>query len=272
MKMACKKAYEMPEKENEKNENENSGENTQEDPVSSVPRLYFGVDSEVRSDDLLQNNLTEFEWVMRNKMAPNFWGRSIVGENRLTKDEVEFLHSKGCKVAALYRTDDAKKTEEQGRLEAEKLVSAAQELAIPKGAAIFFEIGEKETVTKDYMKSLISGVSRTGYVLGFKANTDAAFDFDREYSRGVQTDRERFLSCPIWAVAPNLKEYERVTTTHLIHPDRWAPFAPSGIARNEIAVWRYGKNCHPIGDDDGRETTFDVNLVRNDAVIIKMMF
>ena len=43
-----------------------------------------------------------FEWVIRNKIHPNFWGRNLVGENALTKDEVDFIHSKGCKVAAVY--------------------------------------------------------------------------------------------------------------------------------------------------------------------------
>ena len=248
-------------------------ENAQESTVrASVPAFFFGVDSEVRADDLLQNNLTEFEWAARNKMTPNFWGRNIVGEDCLTKEEIEFLHSKACKVAALYRADGVKKSEAQGRAEVEKLVAAAKELAIPQGAAVFLEIGETEVVTKDYMKGMAEAVRDAGYVLGFKANTDAAFAFDREYSRGVQTDRELFRACPIWAVAPNLKEYERVTTTHLIHPDRWTPFAPSGITRNEVAVWQYGKNCHPIEDDDGRETVFHINLVRDTSVIIKMMF
>ena len=63
-----------------------------------------------------------------------------------------------------------------------------------------------------------------------------------------------------------------MTTTHLIHPDVWRPFAPSGITREQIAVWQYGNNCHPIADDAGEKTTFDLNLVRNIDVIINKMF
>ncbi len=81
-----------------------------------------------------------------------------------------------------------------------------------------------------------------------------------------------YQAAEVWAVAPSLEEYERVTTTHLIHPDNWIPYAPSGITRNEIAVWQYGKDCHPIHDDAGNETTFHVNLVRDDKIIIEKMF
>ena len=111
-----------------------------------------------------------------------------------------------------------------------------------------------------------------GYVPGFKVNTDAKYDFDREYSRGMQTDREIFSKCLIWTVSPSLSEYERVTTTHLIHPDNWIPFAPSGITRNDIAIWQYGKDCHPIHDDKGMETTFNVDLMRRADIIINNMF
>ena len=69
-----------------------------------------------------------------------------------------------------------------------------------------------------------------------------------------------------------VKEYDGITTSHLIHPDNWMPYAPSGITRNEIAIWQYGKNCHPIEDDTGIVVTFNLDLVRNEQVIIDKMF
>ena len=73
------------------------------EPVAakSVSRLLFGVDSKIQANDLLQNNIEEFEWIARNKIYPNFYGRYLTGENCLTKDEIKFLHSKGCKIAAI---------------------------------------------------------------------------------------------------------------------------------------------------------------------------
>lgn len=270
--MACKDAK----KKQAESENlvvENTQPETKEaTEEKAVDRLFFGVDSQIQSDDVLQNNITEFEWAVRNKEYPNFWGRNLVGENALTKEEIDFLHSKGCKIAAIYTDSGEKQTEEQGEILAKKIDVLALELGIPEGTAIFLEIGENENATRDFMRGFAGMLLNEGFTPGFKANTDAAFNFDREYSRGMQTNKEIFEKCLIWAVAPSLAEFDRVTTTHLIHPDNWTPFAPSGITRQDIAIWQYGKNCHPIADDSGKETTFNVNLVKNSRVIIDNMF
>lgn len=237
-----------------------------------VGRLLFGVDSKIQANDMLQNNITEFEWVVRNKVYPNFYGRYLTGENCLTKKEIRFLHSKGCKIAAIYNDSENKQTEEQGQLLAKKIDLLALELGIPEGTAIFLEIGETETVTRNFMRGFATMLMTEGFTPGFKANTDAKFAFDREFSRGMQSDKDVFKQCLIWAVSPSLAEYDRTTTTHLIHPDNWMPFAPSGIIRNDIAIWQYGKNCHPIHDDAGNETTFNLNLVRDDKIIVEKMF
>lgn len=253
--------------------NENTKFNTKEETqVMDTTRLFFGVDSQVLSNDILQNNITEFEWVVRNKIYPNFWGRNLVGKNPLKKDEIDFLHNHGCKIAAIYSDSDEKLTEKQGKNLAKKIGKLALDLAIPEGVAIFLDICENEIVSHDYMYGFACMLLDEGFTPGFKANTDAAFAFDSEYSRGMQTYRNVFEKCLIWAVSPSLAEYERVTTTHLIHPDNWIPFAPSSITRQDIAIWQYGKNCHPIADNSGKETTFNVNLIRDSKIIIEKMF
>ena len=238
----------------------------------AVERLFFGVDSQIPANDILQNNITLFEWAVRNKAYPNFWGRNLVGENALTKEEIDFIHKNGCKVAAIYKDASEKTTFEQGTVLAKKLDVIAFELGIRMGSAIFLEIGENENVTTDFMKGFAETMYTEGFTPGFKANTDAAFDFDREFSRGMQTDKEIFEKCIIWATAPTLEEYNHITTTHFIHPDNWKPFAPSGITRQDIAVWQYGMECHPINDDAGKKTTFNVDLIRDAKVLIEKMF
>ena len=243
----------------------------EKETISESPvRLYFGVDSKIQADDILQYNITEFEWAKKNKKHPCFWGRNIVGEDCLTKEEIDFLHAKACAIAPIYSTSEAKETDEQGKSEAKKIYKIAQELGIPEGVAIFFEIGENETVSRNFMRGFAKQLLVKGYTPAFKANTDAKFDFDREFSRGMQTDKDIFSQCLVWAVAPSLEDYHRVTTTHLLHHDDWKPFAHSGITRNDIAVWQYGKDCHPIADDKGKETTFNVNLIKNLNVLNKM--
>lgn len=238
----------------------------------SVSRLLFGVDSHVQADDLLQNNLSMFEWATRNKLYPNFWGRNLTGENCLTREEIDFLHDKGCKIAPIFTAPQMKDSEEHGEEAGAAAVAAAQALAIPAGTAIFMELAAAEELVKDFLRGYANVLLRAGYTPGFMANTDAAFGFDREFSRGMQVDKDVFDKCLVWATAPSLKEYDRVTTTHLIHPDNWTPFAPSGITRNDIAVWQYGKDCHPIHDDAGKETTFCIDLVRDDTIIVEKMF
>ena len=169
----------------------------------SVDRLLFGVDSKIQANDLLQNNIEEFEWVVRNKIYPNFYGRYLIGENCLTKDEIMFLHSKGCKIAAIYVGEGAKLTEEQGAILAKKIDIRALELGIPAGVAVFLELGDEETVTTDFMRGFAKELMFNGLTPGFKANTDAKFAFDREFSRGMQTDKDVFKKCLIWAVSPS---------------------------------------------------------------------
>jgi len=240
--------------------------------AKTVDRLLFGVDSKIQANDLLQNNIEEFEWVVRNKIYPNFFGRYLTGENCLTKDEIAFLHSKGCKIAAIYVDNGEKLTEEQGTILAKKIDIRALELGIPAGTAIFLEIGNEEPISRDFMRGFAKALILEGLTPAFKANTDAKFNFDREFSRGMQADKDTFKKCLIWTVSPSLAEYDGMTTTHLIHPDNWIPYAPSGITRSEIAIWQYGVNCHPIEDDMGKLTTFNLDLVRNEQVIVEKLF
>ena len=152
--------------------------------VQTPVKLLFGVDSKIQSDDILQNNISVFEWVVRNKVYPNFWGRNLVGENCLTKKEIDFLHEKGCKIAAIYTSLDAKETEEQGKIVAKKIDVVATELGIPQGTAIFLEIGESENVTRDYMRGFaqVTSISKQTERFHFCAKQVvwSWFSFDRE--------------------------------------------------------------------------------------------
>ena len=186
--MACRNAYvgntTIPEI-NETQQNISEFRN-----AKSVTRLLFGVDSKFQSNDILQNNIDHFEWVRRNKIYPNFFGRYIFGDKCLSKDEIEFLHNHGCKIAPIYKDDSAKETEEQGKILAKKLDILALELGIPEETAVFLEIADNETITTEFIKGFAKTLVFEGFTPGFKTNTDAKFSFDREFSRGMQSDKE----------------------------------------------------------------------------------
>lgn len=237
-----------------------------------VERLFFGVNSKTPAMELLQNNLTEYEWVSRNKISPNFWGRHILGKKALSKEEIDFLSSKGCLIVAICTDEGEKSTEDQGKSFGDQAIKAAVGLDIPVGKAIFLELTEEEAFTTEYLQGFANELLSSGYMPGFKANTDAAFDFDRVFSQGMQNAPDVFSECAIWASAPTIAEYDRITTTHLIHPDEWMPFAPSGITKKTVAVWQYGKDCHPIQSIKEENTSFNMDLVRNVQFILDKMF
>ena len=266
--MACRNAYRM------RKSTPSQAENKIQplEVPKTAERLLFGMDTKIEAYDLLQNNITLLEWATRNKIQPNFVGRNIVGEHCLTKEEITFLRQKGCKIALIYSDPEEKSTEEQGMILAKKIEMKAIELGISTGPAVFLEIEDRETVTYAFMKGFATALIHAGFTPAFKANTDAKFAFDREFSRGMQTDKDIFKKCLIWAVSPTVKEYNGITTSHLIHPDNWMPYAPSGLTRAEIAIWQYGVECHPIEDDMGKVTTFNLDLVRNEQVIVEKMF
>ena len=234
-------------------------------------RLMFGVESRTPFTDLLQNNIDLFEWVTRNKPYPNFCGRHLTGKDPLTKEEIRFLHRKGCKIALICDQKEIPGVSDDMPAFVRQIGKIVEELGIPYGTAIFLDVHEEYGMTTQNLREYAAGILELGYVPGFKADTDAKYSFDREYSRGVRNFGDVFAHCLVWADTPVLKEYDRITTTHTIPPGYWTPYAPSGITRNQIALWQYGANCHPIEDDHGIETVFNVILVRNEYIIIDRM-
>lgn len=233
--------------------------------------LYFGFDCETPVDTILQNNITLFDWVERNKIYPTYCGRNITGKNALTREEVKFLADKGCNITVFFNPEGSKETEEQGKAAASVALSRVFELEVRYNKAIFMEIKENDSASKDFMKGYAAAIEEAGFIPGFKANTDSTFDFDRKFSAGMLSDPDIFGKCFVWATAPSAENYDNILTSHLISPDYWAPFAPSAITRRDIAIWQYGKNCHKIEDNSENVVVFNINLVRNVSVINENM-
>lgn len=263
--MVCKNAYQAP--------MPTDSESLPSCKIAALQsRFTFGVDSEARADDMLQNHIDLFEWVVRNKVYPSFWGRRINGENALTKEEIKYLRERGCQTAALYVAPEERATEEQGVMAAMDAVGIARNLDIPDECAIFLDLDADKKVTTAFLRGYAKTLLSEGYKAGFKANTDALFGFDREYSRGLLHENELFSQCLIWATAPTLDEFNQMATSHLIRPDKWMPYAPSGITRKDIAFWQYGLDCHAIEDDDEVRVSFNLDLMIDKDELIRAMF
>ena len=242
------------------------------DALRKHKALFFGVDSKFPATTLLQNNLNLFEWVTRNKVYPIFWGRNLNGKNELTLEEVKYLHDKGVKIALIGNSSPSKTTEEDGRKFAKRVLSLASNLNVPNNVVLFDAIDENEVVSKNYLRGYAIELLVKGYVPGFKVSTDSICPFNREFCRGIQVEPILFQKCMIWAITPTLDDYNGTIDTHILHPNYWKPYAPSGITRNEIAIWQYGKDCHRIFDDNDIETVFNLNISQNNLSILDKLF
>ena len=59
---------------------------------------YFGVMSTTPSNKKLKNGYTIYDWVVRQKCFPAFWGRTILGKDPISIEEIGFLKEKNCKI------------------------------------------------------------------------------------------------------------------------------------------------------------------------------
>lgn len=239
-------------------------------PLTGMP--LFGVDSSQKANTVLQHNLTMLEWVTKNKLPPNFWGRNINGENSLDKEEIEYLHDTGgCKIAPLYQTEEQMLTEQDGVLDAEKAVECAEKLGFHAGHTLYVKIKNSSEVTMEYMLGFAKHLQTKGLIPGMYADTDAHFDFSHQFSRGAVENADVFKKCRIWAVSPSLTEYDKTTNAHILYPDYWGPYSPSCMPQDEIAIWQYGIGCHPVNDYTGRPTSFNINLVKKADIVLEEM-
>lgn len=199
--------------------------------------MYFGVNSNYPSNAKLTNGYDLYHWVMRMSSPPAFWGRNIVGDQKLTKEEADFLHEKHCAVALIYNGfSESDMSKINGVEDGIKAANAARELAVPvnQNIAIFADINDAWSVNHNWMIGFSSSVLREGYIPGYIANTDSSmnFNFGRQCSHYVQymgdVGRE---STVYWATEPKLEE----------EPLAWSPYAPSELEPNDMHIWRVGK-------------------------------
>lgn len=216
---------------------------------------FFGVDTETNVTELLQHNLTLFDWIRKNQGFPYFVGRRINGENALTKDELTYINDNGSKAIPLFKPFD----EMCGKDNAKMAIAILEELELEKGISVYVEL-DANIVTDEFLKDFANKIIVEGYVPGFYVDTDSYYNFDRQYSRAYQSDEMLMKQCKIWATAPEMDEFFETQNSHNEKPDFWGPFAPSCITKEQISFWQYGKKAHPINTYSGKRTDFNLNL------------
>lgn len=220
----------------------------------TIPK-YFGVDTETRVDELLQNNITLFDWIRKNQGFPYFIGRRINGENALTSEEMSFISSNGSKTIPILTAVTEKSAKDNAKI----AITLLEDLKIERNTPVFVEI-DAEKVTDEFLKDFATEVLSSGYIPGFYVDTDSYNNFDRLFSRAYQANEELMKQCKIWALSPEMEEFYETKNGHNEKPDIWGPFAPSCISKEQISFWQYGRKCHPINTYKGDRADFNLNL------------
>ena len=170
----------------------------------------FGVNSHASANLRLKNGYTMYDWVMRKRCFPAFWGRTFLGENAITTEEIEQLRKKNCKIALIIRDlTEQQISQHSGVKDAMRVVAAAKALGVPqnKGIALFVEVKPEWCINHNWMISFARNLANNGYVAGFIGNTDSSVNpvFGRQCSHFVQaTEFEK--QCGAIFVQPSLNE------------------------------------------------------------------
>lgn len=210
-------------------------------------KTKFGVSSATPSNQRLKNGYTLYDWVKRQKCFPAFWGRTLLGENCITREEISFLRDKDCKILLMVR--DLSETIVSGISgidDALRAVEAAQALGVPQnaGIAIVAEFDPEWSINHNWMISFAQFLSANGYVPGFAGNTDSSknFNFDRQSSHYVQaTNHVNLYDAVFLATEPKIDGT----------PEQWEPFCPSALEPENMHLWACGKTVFdPFAVDD----------------------
>lgn len=196
----------------------------------------FGTDSVCPANTRLSNGYDLFSWVMRKRGFPAFWGRSITGENTITKEEVNFLRKKKCKIA-LY-LDDLTETGVAGINGTEdgvRAVEAAKKIGVPEGQgiAIFVVLGENWGINHNWLLSFASAINGNGFLPGFLGNTDSSknFSFNRQCGHFLRATKDMENFAAVFGATEPKTEKEAVV---------WEPYCPSDLEKDKIALWQNG--------------------------------
>lgn len=204
--------------------------------------MIFGVNTTEKATKKLTNGYTLYEWVMRKNSNPDFWSCTLLGDNRVSEEEIEYLLGKKCKIALIMRDlTEEKISSFDGSDDALRAAEAAKELGVPanEGIVIFAEIQSNWSVSHNWMISFAQVLYKQGYIAGFIGNTDSSknFNFGRQCSHYVEaTEEDNGFGAIYWATEPKLGG----------EPEYWAPYCPSALTPDDIDLWEC--NEYKYGD------------------------
>ena len=189
----------------------------------------FGFASNLPVTTRLDNGYNLFDWVVQENSVPKFWGRTLLGKNQISTEEIEFLRGKQCKIALII--DNLSETV-NGSDDAAQAAKTAKALGVPqnKGIVLFAKIDENIKAKNSWTIAFASELSNMGYTPGFICNNDQSSDFD--YYQYIYETRNAGNYCAVcWATEPKMEGM----------PVEWTPLCPSAMTPSDIGLWSAGQ-------------------------------
>lgn len=225
-----------PDHQNQNNDKENNNEdNKTENDDDSKKDVYWGVDSASYTDESL------YQCVVDNFGKPKVWGRYLgeiegVSEG-LDKDEVKYLHENDAHILVIYNHFSDATGHDHGVEEAEKAISLAKELDIPKGVAIFGDIEPDYPVDQDFMNGWYKTIASSPYTPGLYG----VFNEDSElFTAFSQTEQKTKENTILWTAYP-----QKEITSKSDAPE----FKPNGPDGSKLFGWQYAIDAETCNID-----------------------
>jgi Domain of unknown function (DUF1906) len=203
--------------------------------------MAWGVDS-ANQASIAHGGIFFWDAVVRMAgMPPAFWGRYIGGLYALDLNEVNFLHSRGCKIAVVYNGATNSQASvgggtNEGTVDAGNAVRAATALGIPSGVCIYADIEMSWQVSPSWLQGWATEITSQNYVPGFYCNPLPMNIFNSSYSHAAgqepavagsliySNEHNPNPQCRCGAAAPPFN-----------------PAQPSGSGNT--VLWQYSINC-----------------------------
>ena len=198
--------------------------------------IIYGVYSGVPANTKLSYGCDLYSWVTKHSESPLFWGRDIFGDNRITKDEAEFLHEKNCMVMLVLNEFMGRNITDDVLFSVETL----KNLGVPEheGTALF----NSKTISYNYMISYAYKMLENGYIPGFIMDIDSTKNYNnyvREMGYIAKNSTVYWDISPKYDVEPTelvCKSMDLCNGETLFYEDR-------NISVSKI----YGKNEYTVG-------------------------
>lgn len=213
------------------------------------PSLIWGIDT---AGNIKQS---DYQCISKDYGKPAFVGRYLGNVNdvskSLTKDEVNFLHSKGIKILPIHNRFSKALGLENGKKEAEEAIKLAKSVGVKDGVVIMADIEPKFPVDPDFLIGWTDTMLKSKYMPGVYGDFNKN-DLAKAYKVAAKRDQSVKDKLILWTNQPSIG-----VTSQDKAPTKFKGQSPNS---DGTLAWQYGiksKQCN-IDADLGKNDLLDL--------------